>query len=106
MIRIGKAILHRWVKLVSDIDELLEEISDQSQGAIETNCMDRISQPKPTGDDLDDLESSLQHPNSETVTVAKSEYRALIKRLQSAEAQVKQSEEQLQQAVNDLQNMR
>ena len=103
---IGKSILHRWVKLVSDIDELLEEISYQSQGLVEANCIDRISQPKPSGDGLEDLESRLQHPDSETVTMAKSEYRALIQRLQSAEAQVKQSEEQLQQAVNDLQNMR
>ena len=90
--------------IVSDIDEILEEISDQVQCPINSSSISITPAPNSTGDAQ--FDAGKQQSANETVTLDKAEYQALIQRLQLAEAQVKQREEQLQHAVEDLENMR
>ena len=87
-----------------DIDEILEEISSShQQSTASTNdyyLSNGIGKP-PVSSGAGD-----QPGGGDTVTLDRAEYQALLHKLQVAETQVKQNEEQLQQVVEDMQNMR
>lgn len=87
-----------------DIDEILEEISASQ----EQNIASTKSCSLPNGSGESPVLSGVgnQPVDQDTVTLARAEYQALLHRLQVAETQVKQNEEQLQQVVEDMENMR
>ena len=90
--------------LFSDIDEILEEISTSQQQNIASakSC----SLPNGSGESPVLSGAGNHLGDQDTVTLARAEYQALLNRLQVAETQVKQNEEQLQQVVEDMENMR
>ena len=91
--------------MLSDIDEILEEISTSSQQNI-TCANNGSSLPNGSGDSPPLLGAGKQTADNDTVTLGRAEYQALLHRLHAAENQVKQTEEQLQQVVEDMENMR
>ena len=101
---LNASLIYNW--FISDIDEVLEDISDPVPSQANKTCVNKISVPNRTGDAPILFEAGKQTSDDSTVTLSKAEYQALKHRLHLAESQVKQSEEQMQQVVQDLENMR